>query len=228
MLVSTQDDRPAVKVIDFGVAKAIQARLTEKTLFTEFHQLVGTPAYMSPEQAEGSLDIDTRSDVYSLGVLLYELLAGTPPFNRRAALQSLRRNAANHPRSRAADAQHAAQHAHRRRCRRSPPNGRIEPPKTCGDSPRRAGLDRDESAGKRSHAPLRIGRRLARDIEHHLADEPVQACPPSAIYRFRSSVRRNRTPLAIGGAIATALVVGLGLFTWLYFRERAAVWWRSK
>ncbi len=78
MLVSTQDDRPAAKVIDFGIAKAMQARLTEKTLFTEFKQLVGTPEYMSPEQAEGGLDIDTRTDVYSLGVLLYELPAGSP------------------------------------------------------------------------------------------------------------------------------------------------------
>ncbi len=84
VMVSRHDDKPVVKVIDFGIAKATAGRLTDKTLFTEFHQLIGTPAYMSPEQAGLSdLDIDTRSDVYSLGVLLYELLAGTTPFDSR-------------------------------------------------------------------------------------------------------------------------------------------------
>ncbi len=83
ILVSTQDGRPHTKVIDFGIAKATAAKLTEKTLFTEHRQLIGTPEYMSPEQAEGNLDIDTRTDVYSLGVLLYELLTGTTPFSRK-------------------------------------------------------------------------------------------------------------------------------------------------
>ena len=87
VLVTVQDDRPVPKVIDFGVAKATQARLTEKTLFTRFNQWIGTPAYMSPEQAGlGSLDVDTRSDVYSLGVLLYELLTGRPPFDTQRLL----------------------------------------------------------------------------------------------------------------------------------------------
>ena len=83
VLVSTQDDRPRAKVIDFGVAKATQSQLTDKTLFTQFHQMVGTPLYMSPEQADGDLDIDTRTDVYSLGVLLYELLVGATPFDAK-------------------------------------------------------------------------------------------------------------------------------------------------
>src|SRR4029079_2347608 len=81
ILVSTEDGRPFAKVIDFGIAKATASKLTEKTLFTEHRQLIGTPEYMSPEQAEGSLDIDTRTDVYSLGVLLYELLTGSTPFD---------------------------------------------------------------------------------------------------------------------------------------------------
>ncbi len=80
----TQDEKPFAKVIDFGIAKATGGRLTDKTIFTEFQQLIGTPEYMSPEQAEGSLDIDTRTDVYALGVLLYELLTGVTPFDPRA------------------------------------------------------------------------------------------------------------------------------------------------
>ena len=95
ILVGTQDGRPNTKVIDFGIAKATAGRLTEKTLFTEHQQLIGTPEYMSPEQAEGSLDIDTRTDVYSLGVLLYELLTGATPFSsqelRSAAYAELQR-----------------------------------------------------------------------------------------------------------------------------------------
>ena len=95
ILVSLQDGRPNPKVIDFGIAKATSARLTEKTLFTEHRQLIGTPEYMSPEQAEGSMDIDTRTDVYALGVLLYELLTGTTPFDsvslRAAAYAEIQR-----------------------------------------------------------------------------------------------------------------------------------------
>ena len=107
--------RPVPKVIDFGVAKATGQQLTEKTLFTGFAQLVGTPLYMSPEQAELSgLDIDTRSDIYSLGVLLYELLTGTTPFDQETLPQGgLRRDPADHPRGGAAQAEHAAEHAGR-------------------------------------------------------------------------------------------------------------------
>src|SRR5690606_10309741 len=90
VLVSIQDDRPVAKVIDFGVAKAMIVPLTQKTLFTEHGQLIGTPQYMSPEQAAGSPDIDTRSDIYSLGVLLYELLTGSTPFNTKVLKEILR------------------------------------------------------------------------------------------------------------------------------------------
>src|SRR5207245_9618662 len=96
VLVTLHDDTPVVKVIDFGVAKAIGQQLTEKTIYTRFAQMVGTPLYMSPEQAQMSgLDIDTRSDIYSLGVLLYELLSGTTPFDgerlKQAAFDEMRR-----------------------------------------------------------------------------------------------------------------------------------------
>ena len=110
-----------VKVIDFGVAKALGQQLTDKTLFTGFAQMIGTPLYMRPEQAGLSgLDIDTRSDIYSLGVLLYELLTGTTPFDKeRLQAGGLRRDPPHHPRGGAAQAEHAAQHARSRRCRRS-------------------------------------------------------------------------------------------------------------
>ena len=110
VLVSRHDGTPVVKVIDFGVAKAMGQQLTEKTLFTGIAQMIGTPLYMSPEQAGMSgLDIDTRSDIYSLGVLLYELLTGTTPFDQGAVPAGrLRRDPPHHPRRGAAQAEHAA------------------------------------------------------------------------------------------------------------------------
>ena len=120
VLVALYDGKPVPKVIDFGVAKATGQRLTEQTLFTEFGAVVGTLEYMSPEQAElNQLDVDTRSDVYALGVLLYELLTGTTPLERKRLKQAaFARDAADDPRGGAAAAEHAAEHD-RGRCRRS-------------------------------------------------------------------------------------------------------------
>ena len=126
VLVAEYDDHAVPKVIDFGVAKATAQKLTERTMFTEFGQVVGTVEYMSPEQAKfNQLDIDTRSDIYSLGVLLYELLDRLDALRAEAAARGgVRRNAADHPRGGAAQAQHAAE-LRATRCRRSPPIGSI-------------------------------------------------------------------------------------------------------
>jgi len=214
ILVSTQDGRPHTKVIDFGIAKATASKLTEKTLFTEHKALIGTPEYMSPEQAEGSMDIDTRTDVYSLGVMLYELLTGTTPFGSK----ELR----------------SAAHAEIQRIIRE-----VEPPKP--STRLSANTDTIASVAARRHTePKRLGtivrgeldwivmkalekdrqRRyetangLAMDIRRYLAGEAVVAAPPSAAYRFRKFVRRNRGQVVAAGVVAAALVLGMAGTAW--------------
>ena len=216
ILVSTQDGRPHAKVIDFGIAKATARKLTEKTLFTEHRQLIGTPEYMSPEQAEGSLDIDTRTDVYSLGVLLYELLTGTTPFMGK----ELR----------------SAAYAEIQRIIRE-----VEPPKPStrlsNNSDTLASV-----AAKRHTEPKRLGtlvrgeldwivmkslekdrqRRyetangLAMDIRRYLSGEPVNAAPSSTAYRFKKFVKRNRVMVSAGSAVGAALLVGVVAFAWQF------------
>ncbi|MHC4974942.1 MAG: serine/threonine-protein kinase, partial [Planctomycetota bacterium] len=172
VLVTVADGRPLPKVIDFGIAKATDRRLTEKTLFTEHRQLIGTPAYMSPEQAEMSgVDIDTRSDIYSLGVLLYELLTGTTPFDAgdlaSAAFDDIRRiireQEPERPSTRLSSMLAGRTPPLRRHERLEHPGHRAAPP----DGPclagahraRRPGLDRDEVPGQGPHAPIRDGQR---------------------------------------------------------------------
>ena len=193
VLVALYDGRPVPKVIDFGVAKATGQRLTERTLFTEFGAVVGTLEYMSPEQAElNQLDIDTRSDVYSLGVLLYELLTGTTPLERerlKAAallemLRLIREEEPPRPSTRLSTDRGAA-----RRSRRA---AGIEPRKL-------SGLVRGEldwivmkALEKDRDRRYETANGLAADVERYLDDEPVEACPPSAGYRLRKFARRNK------------------------------------
>ena len=158
ILVTLHDGVPVPKVIDFGIAKAIQQELTEKTIYTQLAQFIGTPAYMSPEQAEMSgLDIDTRSDIYSLGVLLYELLTGATPFDAEELMSfGPGRDAKDHPRAGAAAAQLAADEG----IGTDPKSGWLEPirnPQSDIRNRSRSRLDRDEVPGEGSHPQIRDG-----------------------------------------------------------------------
>ena len=225
ILVTVIDDHAVPKVIDFGVAKATQGPLTDKTLFTRFHQFVGTPAYMSPEQAGlGGLDVDTRSDIYSLGVLLYELLTGVPPFDSRQLLQE-------------------GYEALLRRIREEEP---LKP------STRLSTLTSKQLvaiASRRQAEPQRLGRlvrgdldwivmkalekdrarryasagALAGEIKSFLTDKPIEASPPSVAYQLGRFVRRNRLWVTSAGLIAAILVVATivsARLAWVALRDR--------
>ncbi len=224
ILVTINDGVPVPKVIDFGIAKATAGRLTDQTLFTAFEQFIGTPAYMSPEQAVlTSLDVDTRSDIYSLGVLLYELLTGKTPFDQKellaAGLDEMRRTIREQepprPSARlstmAADALTTTAKLHH-----------TEAPKLIhllrGDLDWIVMKSLDKDRARR----YETANGLAMDIERHLRDEPVIARPPSALYRFRKLARRNKLACAAAGAVAAALILGLTVSTWEYFKERKA------
>jgi eukaryotic-like serine/threonine-protein kinase len=218
VLVAPYDGKPVPKVIDFGVAKATGQKLTERTLFTEFGAVVGTLEYMSPEQAElNQLDIDTRSDVYSLGVLLYELLTGTTPLERKRlktatlleALRIVREEEPPRPSTRLGTTEELPSIA---------ANRGLEPKKL-------SGLVRGEldwivmkALEKDRDRRYETASGLARDVERFLQDQPVQACPPSARYRFRKFVRRNKRALLTLGLVAAALVGGTVASAWQAIR----------
>jgi WD40 repeat protein/serine/threonine protein kinase len=224
ILVTLHDGVPVPKVIDFGIAKATQQELTDKTVFTQFQQFIGTPAYISPEQAEMSgLDIDTRADIYSLGVLLYELLVGQTPFDPKEMMQG-------------------GLDALRQIIREKEPLRPSTKLNTLqGEARTTAGKRRQTDVGKLVHQLqgdldwivmkcLEKDRKrrydtangLAADLKRHLNNEPVVARPASNLYRFQKLMSRNRLLFFAGGAVAAALVLGLGVTTWMFFRERTA------
>ncbi|MCP5516291.1 MAG: protein kinase [Verrucomicrobiales bacterium] len=211
VLVTEVDGRPVPKVIDFGIAKAVEGRLTDNTLFTAFEQLVGTPSYMSPEQASlATADLDTRTDIYSLGALLYQLLTGETPFDTRALLRAgldeMRRTIAERlparPSTRltnmAPDQVRAIAQA-----RASDPSKLTS--LLAGDLDWIAMKCLEKERGRR----YETANGLALDIQRHLRNEPIAAHPPSRLYEFRKTVQRHWMGFAATTAVMLALATGI-------------------
>jgi predicted Ser/Thr protein kinase len=222
VLVALYDGRPVPKVIDFGLAKAAHQPLTERTLYTAHEAVLGTPLYMSPEQAElNNLDVDTRADVYSLGVILYELLTGETPLERgrlkQAAwdeiLRVIREEEPPRPSARLSGSARLPALAARRQ---------LEPAKLARllrgdlDWVVMKALEKDRSRR------YETANGFAADVQRYLAEEPVLAGPPTAAYRLRKFVRRNRGPVLAAAALLLALLVGTAGTTWGLLRALRA------
>lgn len=223
ILVTLYDGRPVPKVIDFGVAKAVDQRLTERTMFTQYGSIVGTLEYMSPEQAEMSaLGVDTRSDIYSLGVLLYELLTGTTPLDSKRLrevaftemLRLIKEEEPQRPSTRLSSSGDSLPSiaAHRK----------VEPARLSRmvrgelDWIVMKALEKDRSRR------YETADGLARDVERYLADEPVEACPPSAAYRLSKLARRYKKVLMVATAFAALLLAAVAVSVWQAIRESEA------
>ncbi|HEX9047777.1 MAG TPA: serine/threonine-protein kinase [Verrucomicrobiae bacterium] len=224
ILVTLHDGMPVPKVIDFGIAKATEGRLTDNTMFTAYEQFLGTPAYMSPEQAEMSgLDVDTRSDIYSLGVLLYELLTGRTPFDSKTLLESgfdamrktLREKEPLAPSTMIMSLKRAEMNATAAH-RFVDPANLVSQLKGDLDWIVLKALEKDRT---RRYETVNG---LAMDVQRYLNNEPVYARPPSRLYRFQKLVRRNRAVFISAAAVSLALIAGFGTSTWLFFKEREA------
>ena len=216
VMVTLHDGTPIPKVIDFGVAKAINQRLTEESIYTQLTEMIGTPLYMSPEQAElSSLDIDTRSDVYSLGVLLYELLTGTTPFDkatlREAGYDEIRRIIRQQEPPKPSDRLGTVEAASLSTI--SEQRG-IDPRKLTHTL--RGDLDWIvmKALEKDRTRRYETANGFAADIERYLKDEPVEACPPSAVYKFKKFARRNKATITTASVVAVALIIGIIGTTW--------------
>jgi serine/threonine protein kinase/tetratricopeptide (TPR) repeat protein len=221
ILVTVQDGVPVVKVIDFGIAKALGPPLTASSLNTGSAQLIGTPLYMSPEQAErGGLDIDTRSDIYSLGVLLYELLAGTTPFDKDRLSQVgydelrriIREEEPPKPSTRVTTLGQAATIVSARR--RSDPRRLSELFRKEPDWIVMKALEKDRNRRYETVSAFAV------DVQRYLNHEPVQACPPSGWYRFRKWARRHQSMVAAAGAVLFIGVIAWAVSTVLIVRQR--------
>ncbi|MBX9623102.1 MAG: serine/threonine-protein kinase, partial [Gemmataceae bacterium] len=215
VLVAVQDGRPVPKVIDFGVAKAVGARLTDETMYTELGAVIGTLEYMAPEQAElSALDVDTRADVYALGVLLFELLTGTTPLTRSrlkaaglaAMLRAIKEEEPPKPSTRLTESKESL--AGLAAARRTDPRRLAREVRGELDWIVLKALEKDRTRR------YDTANGLARDVERFLADEPVEAGPPSGWYRVRKFARRNRGPVLAAGLVAAALLLGIAGTTW--------------
>src|SRR5262245_4309344 len=224
ILVTLHDGVAVPKVIDFGIAKATQGELTDKTVFTQFQQFIGTPAYISPEQAEMSgLDIDTRADIYSLGVLLYELLVGQTPFDAKEMMQG-------------------GLDALRQTIReKEPPRPSTKLNTLQGDARTTAGKLRQTDVGRLVHQlqgeldwivmkclekdrarRYETANGLVDDLRRHLNDEPIAARPPSRLYEFQKTVQRHKFGFAAATALILVLELGVIVSSWQAVRATRA------
>ena len=222
ILVAEYDDHAVPKIIDFGLAKALNQALTDKTMFTQFGQIVGTIDYMSPEQARfNQLDVDTRSDIYSMGVLLYELMTGTTPFDRQ--------------RLRSTDFEELMRIIGEEEPPR--PSTRLNTSTTLPalatnrstDARKLAGLVKGEldwivmrALQKDRTQRYQTASEFATDVEHYLTDQPVNACPPSVSYRVRKLVWRHKTTLlrATASVLIVSLTIAAAMFGWKYLNSK--------